>query len=371
MERGVEGSMSIGKLRAQWGLFCGAAIAIILVFSWLTRQETFSTLWMFVALFFLLYQTIILYFDLNLNRAGKSGKLLSGFGPGTWLSLIRLLLLSLLAGFLVTPRYENWLAWVPFTLYLMFNLIDLLDGYAARRWGKETLLGKKLDLDLDGRGMLVGSLMAVLGGMAGWWYLLVGLARYLFVLGIWLRRKLRLPVIEKPNPLARPLAGLQMGVTTALLVPVLHPPFTILTSSLVMLPFLSNFLYDWLVIGKKKPARQASMPDLVTKWIPLALRFLLFILVANAFLSRGSVSTDWYIEILLAAGIFLGFSVRLFGLLLLTQIGLTLQSQAIGSYELLLSLCSLILVYFGPGMYSIWTSEASILRRRLGEKPGK
>jgi CDP-diacylglycerol--glycerol-3-phosphate 3-phosphatidyltransferase len=347
------------------------AIAIVLASGWLTRRETFSTPWLFLATFSLLYQAIILYFDLDQNRAKNSGKLLPGFGLGTWLSLVRLLLLSLLAGFLVTPRYGNWLAWAQFTLYLLFNLIDLVDGYAARRWGQVTQLGQKLDLDLDGRGMLVGSLMAVLIGTAGWWYLLVGSARYLFVFGIWARRKLRLPVIEKPNPLARPLAGLQMGVSTALLAPVLYPPFTILISSLVMLPFLSNFLYDWLDIGRKKATRQTTFPDVVAKWIPLALRFIVFFLVANRVLLSGSTSINKYLEIFLAAGIFLGISVRVLTLLLLIQIGLTQQTHPIGSFELLLSSCGLMLVYFGPGMFSTWMPEASILRRRLGEKPGR
>lgn len=326
---------------------------------------------MFLALFSFLYQATVLYFDLNLNRARKSGKLLSGFGAGTWLSLVRLLLLSLLSGFLVTPRYGNWLAWAPFALYLMFNLIDIVDGYAARRWGKVTLLGQKLDLDLDGRGMLVGSLLVVLGGRAGWWYMLVGLARYLFVFGIWARRKLHLPVVEKPNPLARPLAGLQMGVTTALLAPVLHPPFTILISSLVMLPFLSNFLYDWLVIGKKKVAKQTALPEVVANMFPLVLRLLLLILVANRVISNGRTGVNGYLEIILVLGIFLGIGVRLLSLLLLVQVGLIMQTQPIGSFELALSLCSLLLVYFGPGIFSAWIPEASILRRRLGEKPGK
>jgi CDP-diacylglycerol--glycerol-3-phosphate 3-phosphatidyltransferase len=361
-------SENLRKLRSQWGIFCGAAIVIILVSGWLTRHDTFSTPWLFLATFSLLYQAIILYFDLGLNRAKKSGKLLPGFGLGTWLSLVRLLLFSLLAGFLVTPRYGNWLAWAPFTLYLVFNLLDLVDGYAARRWGQVTRLGQNLDLDLDGRGMLVGSLMVVLIGTAGWWYLLVGLARYLFIFGIWARRKLRLPVIEKPNQLARPLAGLQMGVSTALLAPILHPPFTILISSLVMIPFLANFLKDWFEIGRENIANQIRFPQWVMRSLPTLLRLILFGLVFVNISDHGIYQGA---ELILAIAILLGVGVRTMGLLLLIQIGLALQTQDPDVVDLTISLLSLSLVYLGPGPFSFWQPETLILNRRLGEAEPK
>jgi CDP-diacylglycerol--glycerol-3-phosphate 3-phosphatidyltransferase len=102
-------------------------------------------------------------------------------------------------------------------------------------------------VDLDGRGLLVASLLVYQNGQVGWWFLLVGAARYVFVFGSWLRRRRGLSVQKlKENLGRRALAGTQMGLTTALLAPVFSPPETTLAAALFMIPFIANFSYDWL-----------------------------------------------------------------------------------------------------------------------------
>ena len=363
MARWLSNLEAMKRLKARWGVFLFIGMAVIVI-GYLLLGSPIS--WFVIAGAVFIYQCAILNFDLRTNYSKEQDKILPGFGPGTWLSLLRLLALSLLAGFLVAPRPGEWLAWGPFALYLSFNLIDLIDGYAARRWGQVTLLGTKLDLDLDGRGMLMGSLMAVLIGTAGWWYLLVGLARYLYVFGIWVRKRSSLPVVEKPNPRGRPLAGLQMGVTVALLAPTLHPPFTIWISTLVMIPFLINFLYDWLVIGRKR-AKQVVFPDWVKKSLPLILRAVLVALLAYRLVSTETIGASLAIGVLIIIGLLLGAGVRVLCLMLLIQIGLVLQTQQPQPMDLFISLCSLALVYLGPGALSAWQPENPILRKRLGE----
>ena len=368
-QRKLSNSGALNKLRSRWDFYLIVGLAVIVI-SYLLFLDSFSTSWIIIASLVFLGQVAIFLFDLPKNHREKDSKLLPAFGAGTWLSLLRLLLLSMVAGFLIFPRLVGGLAWVPFTLYLAFNLLDLVDGYAARRWGQVTRLGEKLDLDLDGRGMLVGSLLAVLAGAAGWWYLLVGMARYFYVFGIWLRKRLRLPVIEKANQRGRPLAGLQMGVSTAMLAPALHPPYTIWISTLVMVPFLANFIYDWLVIGRKR-AKQVLFPEWVTKLLPLILRAALVPLPAFRLFSIEASGVSLAIEVLIMIGLLLGAGVRVLCLILLIQIGLVLQKQLPQTLDLIVSLFSLTLVYLGPGAYSLWQPETSILRRRLGESRGK
>lgn len=367
MVRPSADTAKLRKLRSQWGSFLFAGITTIVIASWSIRRETVATPWLFLALSVFLYQAIIFFFDLHLNHGRNSRRLLPGFGLGTWLSLARLLALSLLAGFLTTRRYENGLAWVPFVLYSAFNLIDLVDGYAARRRGQVTRLGGKLDLDLDGRGMLVGSLMAVLMGKVGWWYLLVGLVRYLYVIGIWLRLRLALPVIEKANPRSRPLAGLQMGIATALLAPALHPPYTVLISTLVMIPFLANFLYDWLMIERRRVVKGNFLPDWTSTLLRVVLRLLLVALLAYHFVTTENSVSAAAIELLVMTGLFIGAGVRVLCLVLLIEIGLVLQDLPLQIIDLLISTISLALVYLGSGSWSLWEPETFILRRRLGE----
>ncbi|MCZ7668816.1 MAG: hypothetical protein M5U34_17250 [Chloroflexi bacterium] len=48
-------------------------------------------------------------------------------------------------------------------------------------------------MEFDGLGILLVSLLAVWYGQLPGWYLLIGLARYFFVFGLWLRQKRHLP----------------------------------------------------------------------------------------------------------------------------------------------------------------------------------
>lgn len=372
-QRSLSKTATLNNLRARWAVLLFVGFIAIGISHWLLRLEplTSSTYWLVMASLAFLWQIIVFYFDLSKNTPVNQRYLLPGFGIGTLLSLFRLLTLSLLAGFLFSPRPAGWLAWAPFTLYLLFNLVDLVDGYAARRWGQVTRLGAKLDLDLDTRGMLVGGYLAVQYGTAGWWYLLVGLARYLFVAGVWLRQRLELPVIEKPNPLSRPLAGLQMGVSTALLAPALHPPYTILISTLVMVPFLGNFLYDWLVIGRKRSSSQLILPAWISQSLPLFVRGLVAAILVTRIVSGEVIGISLYVEVFLAIGLVLGGGVRVLSLVLLVHLGLSLRGERPGVIDLVLSISSLTLVYLGAGYFSLWSPENSIIRRRLGDRSAK
>jgi hypothetical protein len=241
--------------------------------------------------------------------------------------------------------------------------LDLFDGYVARRSGHVTRLGEKLDLDLDVRGMLLGSVLAVQFGTAAWWYLLVGIARHIYVAAIRLRQRLGLPVFEKPNRFSRPLAGLQMGVSTALLAPTLYAPYTILISTLVMAIFLSNFLMDWLTIGTRKPFVLNTSHDLI-RLLPLGLRIAIFILAA----SQAVAGATFTLALVVAAFLLLGVGTRASALVLLIQIGLAVGSSGMDLVELVTVICSLGLVYLGPGSLFLWAPENILVRRRLGEQ---
>lgn len=357
-------------LRTRWVFYLIVGLAVIVINYLLLMRgssDSVSQSWLVIASLVFLGQSTLFYFDLPQNHREKDGKLLPAFGAGTWLSLLRLLLLSALAGFLVSPRPEDRLAWAPFTLYLAFNLIDLIDGYAARHWGQVTCLGAKLDLDLDTRGMLVGSILAIRFGTAGGWYALVGLARYIYVAAAWARKRMGLRVSEQPNPNSRPLAGLQMGISTALLAPVLHPPFTILVSSVTMIIFLANFFYDWLVaIGRAPAVRRPRMPASLRGILAPALRALLFaLLVYRA--GSGASQDSLVVELLIGTGLLLGAGVRVLSLVLLAQLGISLSGNVPDLVELIITFSSLMLVYTGSGWLSLWAPENSLIRKRLGD----
>jgi len=80
-----------------------------------------------------LYVLRLLSANLSSNHPPGSEQLYTSLGIGTYLSLFRGWLLTLLAGFLLIPWPTGWLGWMPALLYIFSGILDLFDGYLARR----------------------------------------------------------------------------------------------------------------------------------------------------------------------------------------------------------------------------------------------
>lgn len=355
-------TQALGQLRAQWALFLLIGFASI-AGAWLLQGTWLQAdVWAAVSTGMFVYQVAVLWFDLPLHAA-KGAALRPRFGAGTWVSLLRLLLLSTLAGFLATVRPEGAAAWLPFAICLVFNVGDLVDGYLARVSSSSTRLGEKLDLDLDGRGVLVASLLAIRYDATGWWYAFVGLARYAYVFGLWLRARRGLAFKQFENPLRRPLAGIQMGVTAALLAPSLPRELPVFASTLSMLPFLGNFLLDWLVgVGWMRYTRftRSSVLDAGLLFARVGILALLVLLKPTSDLHL--------LQLALAGALLLGFGGRLaaFALLVVTAIGL--QGQTIYLTDYALVFCGLLLLYMGCGRFVLRAADEAWFFQRQGAR---
>ena len=171
-------------------------------------------------------------------------------GIATYVTLLRGLLVSLVAGFiLVSP--EGPARWLPGLLYTAAALTDRYDGIIARRLDQVTAFGARLDVAMDGLGLLVAPLVAVAWRRLPSGYLLVGAAYYLFHGGIALRRTWGLPVYPerlRPNRATRFFAGIQMTLVATALFPVLGLRTTTIAATVLMLPTLVFFARDWLIV---------------------------------------------------------------------------------------------------------------------------
>lgn len=357
------------SLRSRWAIFSFSCFLIVIGFYFfITRDQG----WVTLSAAALVYQLAIFFFDLGKNSSGATKRLLPRFGAGLWLSATRLLLLSLLAGFLVLPRPQGELAWLPFALALAFTVSDLFDGYLARRSRTSTGLGAKLDLDLDGRGMLVNALLVIHYGQAGWWFAGVGAARYIYVAAIGLRRRLDLRVRPlAANPWRRPFAGVEMGIVTALLAPIFSPAATNFIATLSMLPFLGNFFYDWLQISGRLPAigRQSKFRFAQAGVAAaLGLRVVVVLLLSGRLLRFGLTDPYLIFELLAALSFFFGIAGRPMAMLALIEMSSRLQGTPIeiAHYVLLFSFTALL--YLGMGKFNLWEPEKFLVTRRLGEK---
>ncbi|MGH2581360.1 MAG: CDP-alcohol phosphatidyltransferase family protein [Anaerolineales bacterium] len=367
-------SRSLLALRRKWlALFVFSLFAIsgLSLFVYSHFREPRAIGWGTVSALTLALQMFHLRPLLNLNVSISTRRLAGRFGPGTQLSLLRMLGISMLSGFIGVEKISSGLAWAPFGLYLLANIADLFDGYAARLSGHQTLLGERLDLDLDGRGLLIASILVYQYGRVGWWFLLVGAARYLFMFGSWLRLRRGLRVHKlKENLGRRALAGTQMGLCTALLAPVFSPPETIVAAGLFMIPFLANFSYDWLQVsgGVKRVdsilQRLSGLAGLAKHWLPVFLR-----LVASAILFQWAALASSFpalqmLNFLFAFALLLGVAVRILSIAVLIEIGFLSQIQP--GWALLI--CCTTLLFLGSGSFSLWRPEDYLIKRRLGER---
>ncbi|WP_101296701.1 CDP-alcohol phosphatidyltransferase family protein [Halegenticoccus soli] len=186
---------------------------------------------------------------LDANRRPDGARLLPRFGVGNALTLVRGVLLAWVAGFLLLAWRGGPLAWWPAAAYGTAAGLDYVDGILARRFGRETVLGARLDTSFDALGLLVAPLVGVAAGALPAWYLSASAARYAFVAGIRLRERRGLPVYELPPRRSRRfLAGLQMAFVAAALSPALRGAAVTAGAALFGGAFLLGFARDWLAV---------------------------------------------------------------------------------------------------------------------------
>ena len=323
-----------------------------------------------------------LYRHLGSNhRRGEEDQLLPTLGAANWVTLLRASAIVTLSGFLPMAVQQRVLGtpeatpWAPGLIYFGIALTDLLDGFVARALRRETELGKRLDTETDAAGLLVASLLAVSLGKLPAIYLLVGLAYYPFIFGLWLRQKQELPLVAlQPRPYARIIAGFQMGLVGMALLPVITPPFTFVAALIFMVPLLIGFGRDWLVVScrmKADRSQQTAMDHwakfLFGKTLPLVLRPIILASGILTLTGFGLFHThpSWSLALsccCLLAG--LGLMGRSAALCLAMLLSSQQSPFGVTITVMLLYSAAATLMLTGTGSLSLWSPEERILYRR-------
>ncbi|AAG19433.1 CDP-alcohol phosphatidyltransferase family protein [Halobacterium salinarum] len=150
----------------------------------------------------------------------------------------------------VSPPVGSWWRWLPAAWYGSGVVLDTVDGALARRVGRRTVLGARLDLATDTLGFLCAPLVAVAWGRLPVWYLSLSLARYVFKLACWVRRRRGRHVGDLPPSRSRRLlAGMQMLFITVALVPVLPAAVVTPIAGIVLVPSLVVFGRDYCAVA--------------------------------------------------------------------------------------------------------------------------
>ena len=246
------------RLRTEWSLVVLVAVGVAVVgthFVGTTVGERAGRGWLFVVGGIFAFELWVLSRRLpgNDERDGPNRRSL---GLANAITLVRGMLYAVAGGFLAVPPVEG-VRWAPGLCYGVGAALDSLDGWVARRTGRQSALGAKLDLAFDTLGFLVVPLVGVAWGRLPVWYLAIGAAGYLFRGGVAYRRyRGRYVAPLPPSRVRRPLAAFQMVVVTVALLPVLPTGVTMPLATAAMVPSLLVFARDWFVVsGRLAPGR--------------------------------------------------------------------------------------------------------------------
>jgi CDP-diacylglycerol---glycerol-3-phosphate 3-phosphatidyltransferase len=375
---------ALASLKRHWTTFSLAGFLALggsFLFLYIYWEQRFAIRWGITATLGLSYLAWLLWHNLPNNCRPGEAKLLPALGPGNTLTIVRGTMLAFLAGFLFLPQADNSLAWAPAILFTLVIAADYLDGYAARISNHVTRLGEALDMSLDGLGILIAVILSIQYGQLPPWYLVVALARYLFLGGVYIRSKLGYRNHELLSSVRRrAFAGLQMGFISVMLWPIFAPPGTYVAALIFAIPFLGGFLLDWLilsgVINPKARRRFIGTRRMVTGVFPLVLRTMLLIglilFSENRFIHYSNLAPSsgiyiFAIETLVMVFLVLGVAGRLTAIMGLLLLGV---NQIFGSLQLLQFLLIIIYIsaiYMGTGPYSLWKPEDHLIFRKAGE----
>ncbi len=393
---------TLQRLQNSWWIACLFCLLFItgcfscLYIAW---QPIAALNWLLQAAAVNSYVLWLLRKGLKKNYHPEKEILLPNIGYANWLTTLRGVLISVLAGFLLqstlfsTDR-SNWLAWAPGAIYILASILDYFDGYIARLTKHETRLGEWLDTKIDALGLLVASVLAIGYNRLPIFYIGVGLAYYLFQLGIWHRKKKGKPVKKlRPHPAKRMIAGFQMGLVAVALLPVFSLPAMTIAAFIFMIPLLSSFLRDWFVIcgyvevnSFQHTRWDRHIAFLFIKLLPVFLRVIIviagifFFYEARTALFTGketlsSTLLDLSVpydlpELLIMATvglmIALGIGARIAALIICILLAGTLTTWHLPLSLFFIFSCAVALMLTGSGFLSAWHPEDPLLLERQG-----
>jgi len=172
------------------------------------------------------------------------------FGLPNGVTLARLVLTSIFGGIamdLVERPLAGRLAWVVLAIAALALMLDGLDGFLARSRNMESPFGARFDMEVDALLILLLALAAWLQAKAGPWVLLIGAARYAFVVAGWLW-----PVLARPLPPSwrrKAVCVVQGASLAVLMAPPVVPPASVVIAGVALLLIAYSFAVDviWLI----------------------------------------------------------------------------------------------------------------------------
>jgi CDP-diacylglycerol--glycerol-3-phosphate 3-phosphatidyltransferase len=368
-------------------LVAGTGLAVIVLVGVLLASALGgkALLWTLLSALVFCYPLVLLWHNLPNNIHPETGFSFPSLGPANLVTMLRALLISFLGGLLVPGALDGHAAWLPAFWYTLSLVIDYFDGLLARVTGQKTKVGATLEHEIDSLGVLLVSGLLIRYGRLSAWFLLVGLARYLFLFGIWVRRRSKRVVVALQHSYTgRIVAGFQMGFMSAALWPIIPVPLLRAASLIFAVPFLGSFLRDWLavcgLVSVVSPAYRSVnrwMGIVLFQWAPVLIRLFAALVFAAAVLSGrlsgpSAAAEPAAVAPAVAATVAAGLSVllllagvagRLFSLVLIALLTLGMPGFLFTAFFWMLFVLAHLILLLGTGKFSLWKPEELVFHR--------
>lgn len=175
------------------------------------------------------------------------------FGYANVVTAIRAAIVCIVGGtvfFARTAYAFDPAMWSLIALVFAALALDGVDGYLARRFGHESELGARFDMEVDALLILILSAAAFLLANVGWWVLLIGLMRYGFILAQYPLPRLRAPM---PASFRRKLiCVVQIGALCLILTPLVSPPLSTVIAAMALALLSYSFAVDTVYLLRRR-----------------------------------------------------------------------------------------------------------------------
>ena len=129
---------------------------------------------------------------MQVKRVGPARGLVAWLGPASCVTLVRAVLAVAVAVLVAASFAGDTPVALLVTLAAVGLVLDLVDGWLARRTGTVSALGARFDGEVDA--FLILALSVYVAPAYGAWVLAIGAARYVFLAGEWLLPWMRAPL---------------------------------------------------------------------------------------------------------------------------------------------------------------------------------
>lgn len=175
-----------------------------------------------------------------------------GLGWANRVTLLRAVLIAVVAGVVVYPDFIQRHAEGIAALSLLALALDGIDGWVARRTGSSSAFGARFDMELDAFFIVVLCVALIALDKVGAWILVIGLARYVFLVAgfysPWLNRALPESYFRKT------VCVWQVSTLMVCLLPFVESSwataFTLVAALLLVLSFGRDIVWLW----RRRPA---------------------------------------------------------------------------------------------------------------------